>query len=232
MKGIMVFVYIMRLFLYIICPYHHKRQVLRDIGSTKARHPMNRFITYWKTYGCDFGEKLLGLIYTHAKVYSYQKGSVVCGPALPSRHCYFVLSGALEAQKLMKDQSLRIVDFILPHQSFTGTVHLHTPKSSDRSYTCIKPSEILQIDNTALKVLAHENRTISEILHILKQRMINRQQLHIDLLQQSGKYQQFVFLQKEMADLCQQLPSHLLADFLGIARSTYFNYKKRWIRDL
>ena len=190
---------------------------------------MNRFVRYWERYGFDFGEEVITCLYKRASLYRFHKGDTVCSPAMPSRRSYFILSGAVQVQKQMPNGQLRPVDFILPYQSFTGTVHLYKRSYSGYGYTCMKHSDILQIDNLTLMELARQYRTISDILHILKQRVIDRQQLHIELLQQPDKYQQFVFLQQYMSHWCQILSSDMLADFLHISRSTYFNYKKRWL---
>lgn len=190
---------------------------------------MNRFVRYWERYGFTFDDDLLAALYRHGRLQRYRRQEAICSPAMPVRGSFFVLSGIIEVQQEVLEQMLRPVDFIFPYQAFVGTKHLYTERYSACSYVCTKSADILQIDNRTLIRLSEQHRTLSEILHILKQRMIDRQQLLIELLRPTDKYQRFLFLQRNMPQWCETLPSRTLSEFLGVSRSTYFNYKKRWL---
>ena len=187
---------------------------------------MNRFIDYWQMYGLHFDEQLRREIGTAARIYRVMRKELIAGFPMRPRW-FFVLSGSMVGEYTIENS--RIKCFLLPFQSFSNTAHLYTRRSADLCFTTLRACELFSMDNATLLRLKKTHPTVSDLLHILKQRQIDQLNLHIEMLQQADAYARFCFLQDKMAELCDQVPNEYLQRFLGISNGTFYTYKHRYL---
>jgi len=190
---------------------------------------MKRFFQYWQNYGIAFDADLTQQLALHTRLYTAKREEMVEGPLQARRRYYFVLSGCLVCEKYTLTGGMLTQRFVLPQESFTSTVHLYTPRPAHLSFTALKATDLLVIDNSKLQQLEQKYQAVSDILHILKQRYITQLDLHVQLLQQPDGYARFCFLQDNMPELCAQVSNAYLQRFLGISNGTFYTYQRRYL---
>ena len=190
---------------------------------------MNRFIDYFRRRVAltDAAEQFLR---QHSRVQVYDRLNHFLTPEVRAPYWCVVLEGVACGYTLDADGQRRIHWFATEMQGFTGVRHLYTPRPAEHYIQFIEVSVMLQIPALRMREGKERFAEVSEVLHVMKQQYIDRQDKLVEVLQQPSTYRRFAAFMQHFPELAWRVPPDRQMDFINVGHSQFFDARKRWLR--
>jgi hypothetical protein len=187
---------------------------------------MERFYRYWKKH-IEPEPAAWDYLRSHARVKSYQMGThfVVAKDARP--YWCFVLSGLIAAVELLPHNREVYTWVAETNGYFTGTGHLFTNRAPDFNIRFLRSSQLLLVPLGIMRQAQQRYLSVSELLHVLKQQRIKRQETML-LLSLMNTELRYALFRKLMPSLHAQLDDREQITFLHMSRSQFYQAKSLW----
>ncbi|WP_262249115.1 Crp/Fnr family transcriptional regulator [Parapedobacter soli] len=189
---------------------------------------MNRFISYIR-HRIPLPAEAEAFLWQHGRVMAYDRLNHFLTPQVRAPYWCVVLEGMAYGYTLDKDGQRYIHWFAMEMQGFTGVRHLYTPNPGLHYVQFAEVSRILRIP--ALKMREGKERfpELSELLHVMKQQYIDRQDKLVEVLQQESAYKRYTKFLAAFPALADRMTPDQTMDFINIARPTYYRVLKRYL---
>lgn len=117
----------------------------------------------------------------------------------------------------------------LTHAGFTGLRHLYTPRKSGHYIQFVRDSILLRIPALRMREAKERFAGVSELLHVLKQQYIDRNDLLRNVLQHAQAYDRYATFMESFPELALITNPDQQADFINIGRTRFFHVRKEWL---
>ncbi|MGK6351580.1 Crp/Fnr family transcriptional regulator [Parapedobacter sp. DT-150] len=189
---------------------------------------MERFYTYWKKH-FQPEQAAWEYLQEHARVRSYATGSYFMLAKDVQPYWCFVLNGLVAALELLPGNKAAYAWVVDANRYFTGTRHLFTTHAPDFHIQFLRPTQLLLIPVAVMRQAQQHFMSVSELLHVLKQQRIKRQETML-LLALANTVQRYALFRTLLPDLYAQLNEHQQIAFLHMSRSQFYRAKAAWNR--
>lgn len=190
---------------------------------------MNRFIDYFRRRVplTSAAERFLR---QHGRVQAYDRHNHFLTPEVRAPYWCVVLDGLACGYTLGEDGQRRICWFATEMQGFAGVRHLYTPRPAGHYIQFIEVSKVLCIPALRMREGKERFAEVSEMLHVMKQHYIDRQDKLVEVLQQPSTYGRFTSFMENFPELAWRADPDQQMDFINIRHSQFFEARKRWLR--
>ncbi|GGG96541.1 hypothetical protein GCM10007415_34680 [Parapedobacter pyrenivorans] len=184
---------------------------------------MERFFTYSRQW-VAMEEKARGYLLNHSQIRSYRAGTdfTTAGDARP--FWCFVLSGLVVGVEHLASGRQIYNWLVRPGEYFTGTMHLFTGRPHTASIHFLRDTQLLLIPAAIMQYAQQHFLSISELLHVLKQRRMQRQE-ELLLLVLKPTNSRYAVFRIHMHELFALLDEKEQIAYLHMSRSQYFTAK-------
>lgn len=190
---------------------------------------MERLLDYWRRYTAVSAEACRFVI-SHGLIEHHPAGEHFMHPDQRKPYWCLVLEGLACGYVLDANSKRYIQWFAEPMHGFTGARHLYTPRKAGHYILFLDHSTILRLPASQMRTAKERFPEVSELLHVLKQQYIDRQDAHISILQQPSAYERYDQFRQHFPDLASRLPTDVQMDFINVSRSHFFAIQNRWLR--
>jgi len=198
-----------------------------DYKPNANTYTMNRFIDYFRRRVplTDAAERFLR---QHSRVQVYDRLNHFLTPEVRAPYWCVVLEGVACGYTLDADGQRRIHWFATEMQGFAGVRHLYTPRPAGHYIQFIEVSRVLCIPALRMREAKERFAEVSEVLHVMKQQYIDRQDKLVEVLQQESAYKRYTMFLATFPELAKRTAPEQEMDFINIARPTYYRVLKRY----
>lgn len=190
---------------------------------------MDELMTFWKRHTRITQEAEQYLV-QHGRLETYRPQEHFMRPHQRKPYWCLVLEGLACGYTIDADGRRHIHWFAEPMQGFAGVRHLYTPRKSEHYVQFLTESRILAVPASTMRTAKERFPEVSELLHVLKQQHINRQDAHIQILQQTSAYGRYEEFRKHFPQLTEWTTSGQQADFISIGLRSLQRAKAQYLR--
>ena len=199
-------------------------------GRLNQTHIMNRFIKHFSRR-ITFSASVEAFLQQHGQVVTYDRLAYFMSPEIRMPYWCVVLEGLAYGYTLGENGQRHIHWFSTEMQGFTGVRHLYTPRQAEHYIQFSEVTTLLCIPALRMREGKERFPEVNELLHIMKQQYIDRQDKLVRLLQQTFAYDRYVRFLTDFPGLAKRLTPEQQMDFINIARPTYFRVQKQYLTD-
>lgn len=189
---------------------------------------MDRFLEFIAHY-IQLSAEARNYLAQHSRIMSYAKQEFFMLPDERMPYWCMMLEGLACGYTLDRKGQRRIHWFALPNQGFTGVRHLYTPRQPGHYIQFLQDSAILRIPALRMREAQERFEEVSNLLHILKQQYIDRNDHLKTVLHQSTAYMRYARFVELFPELVFITTPEQQADFINIGRARLFHVRKEWL---
>jgi len=191
---------------------------------------MNRFIEYIDRH-ISLSTPAEVFLRQHGRVLTFDRLAHFMTPEIRMPYWCVVLEGLAYGYTLNESGQRNIHWFAAEMQGFAGVRHLYTPRPAEHFIQFSEVTSLLCIPALRMREGKERFSKVNELLHIMKQQYIDRQDKLVRLLQQTFAYDRYVRFLTDFPGLAKRLTPEQQMDFINIARPTYFRVQKQYLTD-
>lgn len=191
---------------------------------------MNRFIDYFRRR-LPLSAQAEAFLRKHGRVHVYDRLAHFITPEVRMPYWCAVLDGLAFGYTLGANGQRRIHWFAAEMQGFAGVRHLYTPEQAGHYVQFAEVTTILRIRASRMREGKEHFTEVSELLHMMNQRHMERQDKLVQVLQHQSAYNRYVSFLTSFPELATRTIPEQQMDFINIARPTYYRVLKRYWDD-
>lgn len=154
------------------------------------------------------------------KIQRFKKGQVIVNRGDAVNCEYFVISGCLKSFFINDDLKMLILQFAMPAWWLSDYNALYNHTRATMSIDCITDTEVLCLSNSAREELCDELQSAERYFRWRANKgYVSAQKRLLSFMNNNVKYRYEELLRLYPA-LCNIIPKHLMAAYLGVSRET------------
>ncbi len=190
---------------------------------------MNRFIDHFRQR-VPLSAGAEAFIRQHSRLLVYDRLAHFTIPGIRTPYWCVVLQGLAYGYTLDGRGERRIHWFATEMQGFAGVRHLYTPRQAGHYIQFPEVSTVLRIPALRMREGKETFSEINELMHIMKQQYIDRQDRLVQVLQQALAYNRFASFMSLFPELAARTSPEHQMDFINVSRPTYYRVQQQWLR--
>ncbi len=189
---------------------------------------MDRLLSFWRKH-FPVEEDALRYLQPHIRLRQFAAGDYFMFPGESRQYWCFVLSGATAGVQLLPDGRRCYPWVALPGRYFTGTAHPFTGRAAPLPVVFLKNTCVLMVPATHLRYAQQHFISVSELIHVLKEQRIQRQEVKLALLMLNTT-ERYACFRQWLPDVAAALKEEEQIRFLHMSRSCFFTAKAAYAR--
>lgn len=189
---------------------------------------MERFFAHYRRH-IPLPDQAVAYLAEHGQVRRYAKGDFFMRPDERMPYWCMVLEGLACGYTIDEAGQRRIRWFARPMQGFAGVRHLYSPSKSGHYIRFLENTKLYRIPALRMREAKERFAEVSELLHILKQQYIDRQDNLVEVLQHPTAYGRYVAFRANFPEIATRVNAKAQSDFINVRRSKLFEARKQWL---
>jgi len=189
---------------------------------------MERLFTFWRKY-TPIPPTVKTYVEQHAQVKEYPARSYFMRPGERKPYWCLVLEGMAYGYSFDEAGRQHVYWFALPYQGFIGTRHLYTEAAQPLYIRFIQPTQLLLLSAFKAREGKEHFKELSELMHVLKQQFIKRNNKLIRILQEPDLDKRYASFVSEFPKIERATTAAQQMAFINMANGSFYRAKNHYL---